>query len=152
MTIKEIIQQIIDDGNEEHGIVCKVTAVNGMICECEPINGNAPILDVRLVANDSENKFLMVPKLESLVVVEFFNSTAGYVSLVSEIAELYCKIGEAWMKLDADGVTIKKGDDSLKDILKNIVDATKQIFVMYGNNPDFGKLADAMSSINNLFH
>ncbi len=41
--------------------------------------------------------------------------------------------------------------DSLKDILTLILKAVQPILVLYGNNPDYAKLTQALTKINNLF-
>jgi phage baseplate assembly protein V len=47
--------------------------------------------------------------------------------------------------------TINVGDDSLKDALTLIIQAVQQIVVMYGNNPDYTKLSEALTKVNNIF-
>ncbi|HMO63294.1 MAG TPA: hypothetical protein PKC39_14510 [Ferruginibacter sp.] len=150
MNLKEIVRELIKDGDEERAIVCKVTAVNGMRCECEPVNGNAPILDVRLVADEADKVFVVVPKVNSLVVVEFFNNSAGYVSMVSEVSEVLCKTGDSWYSMTDEGFLIKRGNDSLKDILSLIIQAVNKIVVLNGTNPDYAKLVQANNKLNNL--
>lgn len=148
--IKELLQQLVENGDEEHGIVCKVTAVNGMNCECEPVNGNAPILDVRIVAEDTASKFVLIPKVGSMVIVEFLNNAAGYVSMVSEVSEVKYKIGTVEYSVDDTGFLLKKANDSLKEIFQFIIESQQQIMVLYGNNPDFAKLAQALIKLINL--
>ncbi|HJU46360.1 MAG TPA: hypothetical protein VJ647_06215 [Chitinophagaceae bacterium] len=41
--------------------------------------------------------------------------------------------------------------NSLKDALTLIIQAVQQIVVMYGNNPDYGKLSEALTKVNNIF-
>jgi hypothetical protein len=149
--IKDLVRQLMNEGTEERGIVCKATKVNGMNCECEPINGNAPLLDVRLVADDSANKFVLIPKVDSIVIVEFLNEAAGYVSMVSEVSEVRYKIGDTWFSANVDGFEIKKGADSVKEIIQLIIESQQNIMVLYGNNPDFVKLGQALTKLNNVF-
>jgi hypothetical protein len=150
LTVKEILKDLGKNKDEVHGVVCTVKSVNGMKCECLPVNGNAPIKDVRLVADDSTKKYVLVPKVGSMVVVEFLNNAAGYVAMVSEITEVLIKIGTVYYSMNDEGFLLKKGSDTLKDILKLIVEAMQVIVVMQGNNPDYGKLTQAMLKINNL--
>jgi phage baseplate assembly protein gpV len=46
---------------------------------------------------------------------------------------------------------IQNNSTSIKDIFLDITDAIKPIMIIYGNNPDFGKLSDAVTKINQLF-
>jgi hypothetical protein len=150
LTIKEIIQQLADNGDEIYGRVCTVKSVNGLICDCSPVNGDADILDVRLVADESEERFVLIPAVDSYVCVEFFTREAAYISMVSKVSEVMYKIGEAYYSVTSEGFLLQKGTDTLKQILQNIVEAVQQIVVVEGNNPDYVKLQTALTSINNL--
>lgn len=56
----------------------------------------------------------------------------------------YDKSTHKFKLLDSEG-------NSLKDILTLIVQAVQPILVMYGNNPDFIKLTQALTKINSMF-
>lgn len=47
--------------------------------------------------------------------------------------------------------TISVDNDSLKDALTMLIEAVQQIVVMYGNNPDYTKLSQALTKVNNIF-
>lgn len=63
-----------------------------------------------------------------------------------------CKVVIATTTLEqtAEGFKIEKGSSSLKTILTKMIEATQQILVVYGNNPDYTKLSEALSDVNNL--
>jgi len=148
--IKELIQQLADTGEEMYSKVCTVKSVDGLTCVCEPIDGDAEILDVRLVADEDEQLFVLVPKVDSVVVVSFLTKEAGFVSMVSKIDEVKFKIGQTFYSANSDGFLIKKGNDTLKQIVQMVIESIQQIVVLYGNNPDYSKLAQALIKLNNL--
>lgn len=151
MTLQDAIRKL--GGFKETGsdaVLCKVKSVNGLNCECEPVNDDADIQDVRLVTDDAEDGFVIVPEVGSYVIVQMLNATAGYIAMVSKISEVYYKVGTAEYNVKADGHLIQKGNDTLKDVLTLMVEAVQQITVIYGNNPDYGKLTQALTKINNL--
>ncbi len=150
LTIKEIIRQLADDGSEVYGKVCKVTEVNGMVCNCSPIDEDADIIDVRLVADESTEFFVLVPAVDSYVVVQFLSKETAYISMVSKVTEVKYKIGESYYSVTDDGFLLQKGNDTLKQILTLIIQSQQQIMVMYGNNPDYAKLTQAQNKTNNL--
>jgi hypothetical protein len=150
LTIKEIVTQLASDGGEYYGKVCLVKSVDGLVCDCEPVDGDADILDVRLIADDSEEFFVLVPAVGSIVIVEFLTKEASYVSMVSKVSEVKYKIGTAYYSTTEAGFLIQKGNDTMKQALVLIIEAVQQIVVMYGNNPDYLKLTQAMTKINNL--
>lgn len=147
--ISEAIRTIVGD-MRTFGIPCKVTAVNGMTCDVEPVNGDAPINRVRLVADEKNDRFVMIPKVGSVVMVHQVADAAGYVSMVSEVDKVTYKRGDTVFEVD-ERFALEKGADSLKDILKKIIEAMQVIVVIQGKGPDLAKLLQAMNSTNNLF-
>ena len=111
MTIQEAIRKLAgtDELGEMYGCVCKVTKVEGLSCEVEPVNGDAAILDVRLVAEESGNYFSLIPKLGSTVIVQFLNNAAAYVTMVSEVSEVFIKVGGISFKLTEGGIELNGG-------------------------------------------
>lgn len=155
LTIKELIKQLAGTGGQKSTSqgyikICFVISVDGLSCDCRPVNGDADIDDVRLVANEKEEFFVLIPKAGSIVIVESTTQGVSYVSMVSEISEVKYKIGDSFYSVTQAGHLVQKGDDTLKQVLTMIVEAVQQIVVMYGNNPDYVKLTEAMTKINNL--
>lgn len=70
-------------------IVCTVTEVSlaDLTCTCEPVNGDATLVDVRLMST-SANGFLIVPSVDSTVIVSSIDNRTYYVSMFSEIDEI----------------------------------------------------------------
>ena len=78
-------------GNDS--LVCTVIEDVDLVnntCYCEPINGDAAILNVKLTTNitGAGVGFLLIPKKDSLVVVTFLDNASAYVSMVSEVDEV----------------------------------------------------------------
>lgn len=87
MTIKEIIRQIIlDEFGELYGVPCTVIAgsvnLTDLTCDCQPINGDAKFLDVRLQAGAGSG-VVIIPTDGSVVIVQPINEKSGYISLYS---------------------------------------------------------------------
>ncbi len=90
MTIREIILEIIGDKFKTiHGIPCKVTAVDipTLTCDCEPINGDADIKDVRLMAGTG-NGVTLIPAVDSIVIVQMISDVSAYVSMFSQLQSI----------------------------------------------------------------
>ncbi|MGN7787423.1 hypothetical protein ACTJIJ_23015 [Niabella sp. 22666] len=150
MTIAESIRELVGD-MRTYGIPCKVTKVSGKTCEVEPVNGDAPIVDVRLVADDKPSQFYLEPKVGSIVLVQQITDTAAYVSMFSEVEGLYLSTFNGG-KFEVDSkFAIANAGSSLKDILMDIIGAVQPIVVLYGSNPDYDKLASALSKTATLF-
>lgn len=81
-----------------------------MTCDCLPINGDAEFFDVRLNANYTKG-FTLIPKDESVVVVTQLSDATAYVSMVSDVDNIY-------LASDDNGGLVKVNDlvSKLNDI------------------------------------
>lgn len=64
--------------------------------------------------------------------------------------ELTATFGTVVYKWNRNGFLQQKGSDTLKQILVLITEAVQQVVVLYGNNPDYTKLTQALTKINNI--
>jgi hypothetical protein len=116
-------------------------------------NGEATLIDVSLTAFQDATSYLLIkPKENSAVIVGIINNSEEQACIIqaSEVDKLSVKINTVEVIISADGVVVKKDQDNLKDVLTLMVDAVKQITVLYGNNPNYLKLQQAQTKINNL--
>lgn len=167
MDIKKLLLELIS--NEfPMPLPGSVLSVDGLFCNVQPSNGAAEIKKVRLIANtEAEKYYVLVPKVGSDVIVTWLSKHVGVIALVSEVEKVLCKAGDVVYELDANGFNLKHGTtvefdidatgylvkkdaDTLKQILTLIVEAVQPIVVIYGNNPVYSKLAQALVKINNM--
>jgi len=87
--ISEAIKLMAKTTDEVYSIVCTVKSVDTTknTCECEPIDGRADLIGVRLQA-ESTKGFLLVPEINSVVVVTMINGFTGYVAMFSDVSEI----------------------------------------------------------------
>lgn len=131
MNIKEAIQNAIDIPNT-YSKVCKVTAVDASVrtCDVTPIDGDAPLTDVRLQAALSGNTgWLLLPTVGSDVVVTFITDDLAFVSMTSQVSEIIAHVNNTQLKIDASGFVIENGGQSLKAILNDLIAAIQRITV-----------------------
>lgn len=94
MTINDAIKEFFKRFVKSEEIYAKIGTVSNVdevnrICDVEPIDGEAEILNVRLQSvTTSALGIVPIPKDGSKVVVNFLNNEAGFVSLYSEIDKL----------------------------------------------------------------
>lgn len=67
-------------------IISDIDPVN-LTCYCQPINGDAGITDVRLMASVSVG-FLILPKDGSIVGISFINANSAWVSSFSDVDKI----------------------------------------------------------------
>lgn len=97
--IRKALKNFMKSSGEKYGKVCTAInvscdTVNGlMLCDCEPLDGSAVIEDVRIVADFNVNSttagLILVPTEGSIVIVNFLNSAAAYLTMVSEVDNIY---------------------------------------------------------------
>jgi hypothetical protein len=97
--IRKALRNFMKSSGEKYGKVC--TAINVscdtvqgmMLCDCVPLDGSAVIEDVRIVADFNTNSttagIILVPSENSIVIVNFINSTTAYLAMVSEVDNIY---------------------------------------------------------------
>ena len=76
----------------QHSIICTVSKAVDYVnktCYCTPVNGDADIFNVRLIADYTKDGFILYPKKDSIVVVTFESDSSAYVSMVSEVDEIH---------------------------------------------------------------
>lgn len=118
------------------------------------VEGEAQLFDVQLHAIEDTltSRIIIKPKEGSKVIVGFLNNskTDAFIVQCSEIEEVNVKIDTLEFSINSTGVLIKKDADTLKIGLQKLVEAVQQIFVLYGNNPAYLKLNQALLIFNNL--
>lgn len=81
----DLIRKLGESNEELYSLVCKVAEVNGTAATLAPLNGDANLLDVKLVAGTSETPLLITPVVDSLVIATFLSKDTAFISLYSEI-------------------------------------------------------------------
>jgi hypothetical protein len=87
--LRDSLRTLTKTNGNAYSKVCTVDSVDlvNLTCYCIPINDDADIIDVRLMAN-IDNGFLLIPEVNSIVVVSFLSDSSAYVSLVSKVSEI----------------------------------------------------------------
>lgn len=125
MDLKELLKAVLKDNEEMYSKVCTVEVVNGLVCDCVPVDGSAPILEVRITTNnESENYFAVIPKVGSQVIVTFLTKDVAFVSIVADPEKLVYKSGDLLFEV-SDKFLIKKGGDNLSKLLTDLINANK---------------------------
>lgn len=130
-----------------------VKSVNKNECTCTIEVDDLEMGDVRLRATvkDGEKGIKIYPKVGSVVLVQKIGEKEEFfITLFSEVEEIVYQIDACEFGMNTQGFNVKNGINDLKDIIKKIIDATKQIVVMQGTSPDYAKLNDANNQLNNL--
>jgi hypothetical protein len=90
--ILEAVQALAktDQLSEFKSIVCKASDINTteLTCTATPIDGTAEFFDVRLNAN-SQKGFVLIPKNNSIIIICQTSETSAFVSMVSEVDQIY---------------------------------------------------------------
>ena len=92
------------DDLQFESVACIVSNIDptAMTCDCAPINGDAHFLEVRLNA-DYKKGFTLIPKNESVVIISQLSDATAYVSMVSDVDQIY-------LAGDANGGLVKVDD------------------------------------------
>lgn len=97
--VRFALRRALESISPKYGKVCRVKSVSAnpttglMTCDCEAIEDGTVLEDVRLSAdfNDDTTQagLILVPKVESIVLVGFLNEADAYLTMVSEVDFVY---------------------------------------------------------------
>lgn len=108
-----------------------VTAINNNDTVAIQLPNGREVDDARLRAVvASGNKVVLVPKINSTVIVGMLENSDEFVVLgVSEVTGLKCVIDTVTVEVDNTGVLIQRGTDSLKKVLQDLITAINALTV-----------------------
>lgn len=120
--------------------VCKVDVVDEdkRVCDVSPIDGSAPLLDVKLQANqDSKHGVVVFPKKDSYVVVGFLTPDVGVVLMTDEIDKVDVAIGKTTIFADKDKIVFNGGENQglikIKELTKKLNGLKDTVDVLVNN-------------------
>lgn len=97
--VRFALKRTLESINPKFNKACKVKSVSAgtitglMTCDVVIIEDNTVLEDVRLSADFNENTtsagLILVPKIDSIVLVSFLGDSEAYLSMVSEIDYMY---------------------------------------------------------------
>lgn len=110
--------------------------------------------DIRLAAILNSNKSIIIyPAAGSFVLCQRIEQDHDWMVIWAEkVDKMSINSGTSIMESDGTKWTIKNNAANLKDVIENIIEAVQQVVVMYGNNPDYAKLATASTLLNELMN
>lgn len=152
MNIAELIKQLAKNGDPVNCMICTVTKVDkdARTVDCDPINEDAPILDVNLQANQNGKVGLVqIPRVGSFVVVGFLAGvSAGVVLLCEDIESIDVVVGSYQLHIDDNGIVMNGGKlgglvkvedlTTRLNLIENEVNAIKQVFSSWSPVPNDG--------------
>lgn len=105
---------------------CTVSNINttDYTCDCTPIDGSADYLGIIYNA-DAKKGFVLEPKDGSIVVITVTSDTTGFVSMVSEVNQIY-------LNGDNEGGIVKVSD--LVDRINDIKDVVNDLITKYNTH------------------
>lgn len=124
LSLSEILEEFVKgqlDRENFYSIVGKAVNVDetARTCDLEPIEDEATRSGIRLQsAIDGDNGFVLIPKEDSFIVVSFFDTRTGFVSLTSELEKII------W---DVELTQINGGDNGGLINIEPLIDKINQL-------------------------
>ncbi|MDR2131024.1 MAG: hypothetical protein LBP56_07680 [Odoribacteraceae bacterium] len=107
MTIQEAIRRMATAGAELYCKACTVDAVNeaARTVDCSPLDEGAPLVGVKLQANQGgEEGVVLFPAVGSHVVVSFIAPAVAVVILAERVDAIVLKVGGTTARVTGEGV------------------------------------------------
>ncbi len=123
--MRDILRKITQTGDEIYAKICEVLSVDAenLTADLRPTDGSSDVLDALLQV--SENGFFVEPKVGSLVVCVFLTKETAVVVNHSELTQFDVKIENTEFQFDKDGFLLKKEDETLKELIQDLIKAIK---------------------------
>jgi hypothetical protein len=83
--IGDLIRKLVENNEEVYSLPCKVVKVSEDVAELAPLNGDANIFGVKLIAGTSTTSLLVTPTIDSIVIATFLSKDTAFIGLYSEI-------------------------------------------------------------------
>lgn len=154
----EQIRQGLRDFSSLHGpaptILAQVQDIDESNATCELKDEETDITyhDVRLrpVLRNGES-VTQYPHVGSWVIAMRIENTKEWMVVACcNIDKWRLKIGNSTIEQDTTGLLIQNQSDTLRQALELIIQAVMKTVVVQGQNPDYGKLQQALTKIQNI--
>ena len=119
--LRDALKRNALSGEAFYSLKCTVTAVNGNTCNAQPINEDAELLEVQLIAENSVNGVLLTPKINSVVTVSFLDVDNCFVSQYGELETVEIRGSELGGLIIAE--SLKKQLDIVTSRIDTLYDA-----------------------------
>jgi hypothetical protein len=152
--IRSLLKTMAAEVGPDFSMLAQVKSVNEeeFTCDLYDEESELDFFDVRLrPVLDEKECLTIIPKVDSWVLAMRIEASEDWMIVaVGEADKWRLKIGEAIIEQDSTGLLIQKDADTLKQALTLIVEAVQKIVVIQGTNPDYAKLTQALTKVNNL--
>lgn len=146
----DALKQALSEG--EQVLLAKVVSVDKNNNTCEVEYNGMELGEIRLQANILANQkgFIIYPATDSIVLISKMEGQGNFfVSMFSEVEEVLIKVGDTKTNIKdsflfemndlkfeiKDGFLVKKGSETLKKIVDDILDGIEQLTVNTNNGP-----------------
>lgn len=108
--------------------------------------------DIRLRPTlDEKESVTLFPKVGTWCLAVRIEEDDDWVAIAfGEIDKVRIKVGTAIIEQDATGLLVKKGNDTLHDVLTGFIDEVMKIVVLQGTSPNLVALAQLKVKAQNL--
>ncbi len=140
---RKLIRAIVGEP-ELDSYICKVTAVNGATCDVKRILDDKEIKNVRLNATiKAEDGLVIVPKIESAVLVTTIDGYKYFVSQFSKIEKITLNVSDAIVVNEGKNgaIKIKELTDKLNELVKIFNSHIHTTSATIGTGPSVGVIS-----------
>ncbi len=144
----DALRDAVDPNVKAFSLACTVDSVDltNLTCYCVPINGDADMQEVKLIANNNKG-FLIVPAVDSVVIVSLLSGSSYYVSMFSKVDSIQLN-GDSYGGIPRVDPLVTKVN-ALENLLNNVLNVLKTTSIPLapsGTYP-FAPLYAALSNI-----
>lgn len=152
--IREAFKALAERLGPSGTLLGTVTAVNAdeFTCVITDDDSGVEYPDIRLrPVLDEKESITVFPKVGTwALATRIENDEDWMVIAVGEADKWRMVIGTTLVEQDSTGLLIKKGTDSLRDVLSSFIDEVAKIVVLQGTSPDVAALTQIKEKLQNV--
>lgn len=122
----------------------------GMTCDVVDEDDLEHLLRLAPIVTSGQSVVQYPAAGKKVLAARFEDSGDWYVSWAEQYYKTVITIGACVLETDGERWTIRNGSANLKDVLARIIESVQVIVVMMGNNPDYEKLTEAQTLLDQL--
>lgn len=153
--IRHSLRELMRRTRPDITMLAKVISVNESALTCDLKDDDQDELvykNVRLrPVIDGQESVTLIPKANTwALAIKIEDSEQWMVIACGEVEKFKWKVGDASLEQTASGLKIKKGTETLREALIDLIEGLEPIIILKGRNPNKAKIQSAKTKIQNI--
>lgn len=153
--IRQSLRALMHRTRPEATMLAKVLSVNENEYTCDLMDDDQDEIVYRAVrlrpVLDGNASITLIPKVGTwALAIKIEDSEQWMVISCGELDKIKWKVGDSILEQIPAGLLVKKGNDTLREALLELIEGLEPIIILKGRNPNHAKIQSAKLKIQNI--